>query len=206
MKITVEDVSKRFGRQLLFRGVSFEIEKGEMLGITGPNGAGKSSLVQILAGLLRQTKGTVRYFDEKEIPREAHPYHVGLVAPYLQLYGLYTPRENLAFLARARGMGNVQSRIDTILDDVALLPHADKPLKTFSSGMLQRARFAAALLDHPPVLLLDEPSSNLDEAGIERMQQLAERDRQKGTIIIVATNDKRDLSRVDRTIHIPNFL
>ena len=206
MKITVEDVSKRFGRQLLFRGVSFEIEKGEMLGITGPNGSGKSSLVQILAGLLRQTKGTVRYFDKKEIPREAHPYHVGLVAPYLQLYGLYTPRENLAFLARARGMVNVQSRIDTILDDVALLPHADKPLKTFSSGMLQRARFAAALLDHPPVLLLDEPSSNLDEAGIVRMQQLAERDRQEGTIIIVATNDKRDLSLVDRTIHIPNFL
>ena len=206
MKITAEELSKRFGRQLLFRGVSFEAEGGEILGITGPNGSGKSTLLQILAGVLRPTRGMVKFNNGEEIPREKHPYHVGMVAPYIQLYTLFSPRENLVFLARARGMKNANERIEQVLEEVSLLPHADKPVKAFSSGMIQRARFAAALLDHPPVLLLDEPSSNLDEKGIERMQNLVENEKNRGSVVLVATNDPRDLVNVHRKIHIPSYL
>ena len=202
--LIADQITHRFGRNILFDKLSFTVEEGEVLTITGPNGSGKSTLMRIVAGVLTPSDGTV-YLKSDEHLSSSYTLQVGYVAPYLNVYNDFTAYENLLFIAQARGIKNPAHRIMTLLERVQLIRHAHQPVKTFSSGMKQRIRYAAALLHHPPLLLLDEPTTTLDEAGRQLVRDLIEEQRDEGTIVLLATNQPEEAAYGDRTLHIPDF-
>ncbi|MFQ5570191.1 MAG: ATP-binding cassette domain-containing protein [Rhodothermales bacterium] len=206
-RLVVNNVGKRFGRRLLFRKLSFELEGGRVLAVTGANGSGKSTLLRILAGVLRPSKGEVTlHVNGEVIAGEERPLHTGFVAPYLNVYDGFSARENLVFLAKARRLSHASHRIDEVLDQVALSARADDLVGTYSSGMKQRVKYAAALLAAPPLLLLDEPSSNLDTAGVAMVERVIEHQRDAGCLVIVATNVPDEAARCDDEVYIGDFL
>jgi heme exporter protein A len=201
--LTADRLGHHFGSLLLFRRLSFRMEAGESLAVTGANGAGKSTLLRILAGVLTPKAGTVTLrVDGADVAPDAHPRRVGLVAPYLGLYETLTARENLAFLARARRLADADRRLADVLDRVGLTDRADNPVSTFSSGMQHRVKYAAALLADPPVLLLDEPSVTLDEAGRELVATVVADQRERGGLVVVATNRPDEADRHERSLRI----
>lgn len=201
--LTADGLSKRFGREWVFRGLSFEVGPGELVAVTGPNGAGKSTLLRILAGVLRATDGRVRFeHGGREIGREDRPLHAGMVAPYLSLYETFTARENLRFQARVRGLTGARPRIDALIERVGLSGRGDEQLAGYSSGMLQRVRIASALLSAPAFLLLDEPYTNLDRHGRELVESIVAEQRDRGIVQLLATNRERVASRCDRVVSV----
>ena len=203
VRVVTSDLGKRFGRRVLFRGLSAIVEGGDRLAVTGANGSGKSTLLRILAGVLRPSKGAVElYVDGERTSAERHPLNTGLVAPYLNVYDGFSPRENLWFVARVRRLASAPARIDEVLDAVDLTDRADDPVSTFSSGMKQRVKFAVAILPAPPLLLLDEPRVNLDAAGLDMVGRVMDLQRGRGGILVVATNDPAEAAMHDREIRI----
>ncbi len=205
-RLVAENLGKRYGRRVLFRKLSFALEGGRALAVTGANGAGKSTLLKILAGVLRPTKGVVALHRNGQVlPDEAHPLQTGLVAPYLNVYDGFTARENLAFLAQARRLSQAVDRIETALAQVDLTPRADDLVGTYSSGMKQRVKYAAALLAEPPLLLLDEPTANLDAAGLAMVERIMAHQQETGQLLIVATNVAAEAAKCDDVIRIEDY-
>ncbi len=196
-----DGLSKIFSRRRIFSDVGFSIHQGEALAITGRNGSGKSTLLKILAGVLSPTKGTVKLTVQGEdVPASWRFRQLGFVAPYLQLYDEFSGWENLELCGRIRGMKTNRKECNLLLTKVGLLERAQDPVRTYSSGMKQRLKYAFALLHHPPALLLDEPRSNLDAEGIGIVYSIIEEQKRLG-FVIIATTDEDDLgycgSRID---------
>ena len=186
--------------------MSIDVDDGEAIAITGANGSGKSTLLQILAGILTPTSGSVELrIGHREVAREQHPLHVGLVAPYLNVYDGFSPRENLRFIAKARRLPDAGARIASALEFVSLTERADDLVGTFSSGTKQRVKFAAAILAKPDVLLLDEPRVNLDAAGLDMVNRTVRLHRERGGLLLIATNDPAEAGQFDRQIRIEDY-
>ena len=198
VRLEADALLMRFGRRVLFRDLTLAARTGEPLAVVGANGSGKSTLLKLLAGVLSPVAGAVRLVvDGRAVPEEERPLHVGFVAPYLQLYDPFSARENLRFLAAARRLPDADGRIAHVLDRVGLAPRADDRLATYSTGMRQRLRLAAALLHAPPVLLLDEPSATLDAAGRALVADLVAT---SPAAVVVATNDEAEAALCVRSV------
>ena len=198
-----ESLAKRFGRRVLFRDLSFDLGPGDGLAVRGANGAGKSTLLQIVAGVQAPTAGAVRLrLGEGEVEAGERPLRVGFVAPYLNLYDAFSARENLTFLAHARRLPDAAVRIAAVLDRIGLGGRGGDLVRTYSSGMRQRLRLAAALLPAPRVLLLDEPTSNLDAPGRAVVEAVAAEHRAGGGILVVATNVEHEAALCDSAVEI----
>ena len=201
--LTADAVGQRFGSLLLFRRLSFTLNAGHTLAITGSNGSGKSTLLRILAGVLRPKAGAVTLQEGgKTIPTEERPLRTGLVAPYLGVYEQLSAYENLAFLAETRRLPDAASRIPAALERVQLASRAHDLVGTYSSGMKQRVKYAAAILAEPPLLLLDEPSANLDAAGMEMVRDVMDAQQTSGRLLIVATNLPDEAALCERQMRI----
>lgn len=204
--LDVDAIGHRFGRLVLFRQLSFSLDGGHSLAITGANGSGKSTLLRILAGVLTPTRGTVTLtVGGQAVPREERPLHTGLVAPYVNVYDGLSARENLAFLAEARQLAGADDRIAAALDRVGLADRADDLVGTYSSGMKQRVKYAAAGLTEPPLLLLDEPSANLDAAGLDMVDAVMAHQRAADALLVVATNVAAEADRCDRALCVEDY-
>ncbi len=204
--LSTTNLGHRFGARVLFRRLSIEIHGGRPLVVTGANGSGKSTLMRILAGVLRPSRGEIELdVDGRRIPAEKRPLCCGLVAPYLNVYDHFSPEENLQFICRARGLGNASERARLVLDRVGLVGRRHDPVRTFSSGMLQRVRFACALIADPPVLILDEPTATLDERGIRLAHDITDAAAEEGRIVIVATNERLEAERYENRIRIEDL-
>jgi heme exporter protein A len=191
------DLRKVFNRRTIFSDVNFAVSPGETLLITGRNGSGKSTLVKIISGVLTPTAGTVTL--EGSRPGGPLPGMIGLVSPYLQMFEEFTARENLAIAMGLRGLPFDGEAADALLSRVALFPRRHDAVRTYSSGMKQRVKYAFALLHRPAILILDEPMSNLDEEGIAIVRAIMDEHRAMGSLI-VATNDMSDLASHDRRV------
>ena len=203
-KITLEasNVAKIFGRKVLFEKISFVVKEGEIFAITGKNGSGKSTLVKILCRVLSSSKGIISYFvDGQKITSEDLHSHVGLVSPYLNMYDEFTGEENLQLFMRIRGIKTKNEAINNMLKEFNIYDHRKKEVRFYSSGMKQRLKYCAALLHNPAVLFLDEPTANLDDAGVTVVREVMKRQKKNGALIF-ATNESEDLKYADSVLNL----
>ncbi|MBA3945272.1 MAG: ABC transporter ATP-binding protein [Herpetosiphonaceae bacterium] len=193
MRLELDRISKSYGQRSVLHNIAAEVETGEALLVTGHNGSGKSTLLRLLAGLQRPTGGTIRYIAAgiTYSPLRAQGL-VGLVGADVQLYRELTADEHIDFVARLRGLSLTPQLRNGELERVGLGGRGTEQVGGFSSGMVQRMRYVLALLHRPPVLLLDEPTTNLDQEGIAMVDEIVAEQRQQG-LLVIATNDRRDL-------------
>ena len=187
--VSVEDVSRHFGRRRAVSHVTFRASRGAILGLLGPNGAGKSTLLAMLATLLRPSAGAIKYGYLTASSGAALRQRIGVLGHDLFLYPELTARENLAFFAGLYGIDETRTRADEALETAGLLDRADDPVSSFSRGMRQRVALERALIHKPRLALLDEPFTGLDDAStgvlVGRLRSL----RESGAIVILATHD-----------------
>jgi ABC-2 type transport system ATP-binding protein len=219
MKITLTDAGKRFNRDWIFRHLSYEFSSQHHYAITGPNGSGKSTLLQIIAGAIGISEGTVSYeqaatqpaseqlasaaVTAATIPPEKAYHYLSLSAPYLELIEEMTAMEFLQFHHSFKPF-LPSHPIPNILSTVGLEAAARKQIRFFSSGMKQRMKLAQALFSDTPVILLDEPCTNLDAEGIALYQRLI-RKYGSGRLIIVSSNDRQEYDFCDKVIDITTY-
>lgn len=188
----------RFGRRVLFRDLTAELSAGEIVGVTGANGTGKSTLLKLIAGLLRPTVGSVNLLrDGHVLTAEERRAAVGYAGVETMPYEALTVRENLRFFAEVRGLDGLGE--PELVGRLGLEARLDQLVAELSSGYRQRVRLALALLHQPAVLLLDEPTVTLDEAGGEQVAALLQMQQARG-LCVVATNDSRDLAHASRIL------
>ena len=199
LRISGENIRHSFNRKLIFRDVSFDVHARHYLMVAGRNGAGKSTLIKILCGVLTPTSGRVTVHADDAGDHFAVLGRLGLVAPYLQVYEEFSAMENLHMSMTLRGARPDDGRASQLLEQVALDPKRTDPVRGFSSGMKQRLKYAMALIHRPPVLVLDEPMSNLDADGIAIVRGIMQDQLREG-ILVVATNDRTDLAAPDREV------
>jgi heme exporter protein A len=169
--LQLEGLARHYGEREALGGVSLSLPEGQSLVVFGPNGAGKSTLLRVLATLLRPHAGVVRVLG-RALPDEAWAVRgrIGLLAHEPLLYRDLTARENLRFHARLHGVA--QTRVEELLERLQLRSRCGDPLRTLSRGMVQRVAIARAVLHEPELLLLDEPTANLDPAASELVEPL----------------------------------
>jgi heme exporter protein A len=166
--IDASGVARRFGARWVLRGVTLQVRPGETVGLLGANGCGKSTLLRIFGTLLKPSAGSAAVYGHDVVrAADAVRARIGFLAHEPGLYDDLTARENLLFAAHMLGIGTAD--IDTVLARVELSYAADERVRGFSAGMERRLSVARLLLSRPRLLLLDEPYSNLDAAGIAMM-------------------------------------
>lgn len=193
VRLTLADVHKRFNRRMIFQGIGVDIAGPGSLAIVGRNGSGKSTLAKIIAGVLAPTSGSVRLeVDGREVPREERYRYLGFVSPYLMLYDEFTAAENVSILEAMRsGSTPGASAVAELLDAMGLSGRRNDRVGTYSSGMKQRVKYAVALVHRPPLLILDEPTANLDLDGVAFVKGVVTAQKRSG-ILLVATNDQEE--------------
>lgn len=203
--IQSQNLSKLFGRRLIFKDINFNWMENGIFGISGPNGSGKSTLVKIVAGLISASSGKLIHKNSTgEIISEQIHNHIGFVSPYLVLYEEFSAWENLKIFSQIRGVPFNEERIVFYLKQFLLDSRKNDLVKTYSSGMKQRLKFIFALMHSPEVLIFDEPTSNLDEEGKKVVYDIV-REEGKSRIVVIASNEERDLELCHEKILLENF-
>lgn len=204
MKICLKDAGRRFNQEWIFRNFTLEfINKGKYA-ILGPNGSGKSTLLSVISGSLAPSEGTISYHgDNKEVPVENIYQQLSYAAPYLDLVEEFTLQETINFHFKFK---RFHPDIDAtgLLGLLGLAKAQDKPLKYFSSGMKQRTKLALACCTDNPLLILDEPTSNLDVQGIAWYHGLIDRFTTE-KLVFVGSNQESEYSFCDNLIHITDY-
>jgi len=194
-RLTTENLGKNYGDRPIIRACSFTLAPGDTLGVTGRNGSGKSTLMKMLADVLTASTGRVDYEVEgKRVDPAALARHLGFIAPYLNLYTEFAAWEHVALVQKLRGLRFNPDAARTLFTLFGIDHRVDDRLESYSSGMQQRVKIICAALHSPAFLLLDEPSTNLDAAGIEAVRALVASRRERGQITVIATNDPDDLT------------
>lgn len=199
MNVQVENIYKRYIAKYIIKDFSHSFSTGVRYGISGPNGSGKSTLMQILCGYLSSTKGKIVYTakDGEVISRNDVYKHLALVAPYIELDTELTPSEIYDHLKHFKKY--TIGSIEELLEMSNLKGNINKQLKHFSSGMNQRFELSLAMLSDADLLILDEPTSFLDEESKSWWANLLE-ENTKGKTVIIASNDKFDLDQTSEII------
>jgi ABC-type multidrug transport system ATPase subunit len=202
--ITLHNVGKRFNKEWIFRKFNYHFQLGKSYAITGSNGSGKSTLLQIIAGSLMHNEGNIEFNNNHQIIlQEQHYKHIAFASPYLELIEEMTATEMLTFHQKFKPFVSNKSTIQ-ILEMVSLQNAAQKEIRNFSSGMKQRLKLAQAFFSDVPVLLLDEPTTNLDAEGIALYQSLIN-NYTKNKLVIVCSNDKQEYSFCDEVIEMGQY-
>lgn len=192
MEINLQNLGKRFNREQIFTGLDYKFKSPNHYALTGPNGSGKSTLLQVIAGNQLASSGSLTYSNSNaEIPAEDFYQQISFASPYLEIIEEFTLIEQLNFHFKFKPLRNGET-LDSILGISYLAEHKFKIIKHFSSGMKQRLKLALAFFSDTPILLLDEPTTNMDEKGIvwyqDRCAELGNR------MLIVASNQKYEYS------------
>jgi ABC-type multidrug transport system ATPase subunit len=204
MKINLTKLGKRFNREWVFRNIDFHFDEGKHYAVTGPNGSGKSTLLQIISGSSIFNEGNIDYFEnEKPFDPEKIFQKISLAAPYLDLVEEMTLIEFYSFHQKMKGwLPGLNTQEITRLSSLEKAAH--KQIRYFSSGMKQRVKLAQAIFSNTPIVLLDEPLTNLDEEGVALYHNLVENYCQN-RLLIVSSNDKKEYSFCDEIIDIRKY-
>jgi len=202
MEITLQNTGKRFNREWIFRHCSVNFSTTKKYAITGSNGSGKSTLLQVIAGALMFNEGTITVKqDQAIIENELFFKNISIAAPYLELIEEMTAKEFLQF---HHSFKPLTTGYQEALQIVQLEKASNKQIRYFSSGMKQRLKLAQAFLSKAPVLLLDEPTTNLDADGIALYHSLIQNYTEE-KLVIISSNDKQEYAFCDEVIAIGNY-
>ena len=202
MQIKLTNTGKRFNREWIFRHFDHEFFSGKRYAITGSNGSGKSTLLQVISGSISHNEGKIEMILKGSPLLEENCFqYLSIAAPYLELIEEMTATEFLHFHSSFKPLTH---SLESILAVINLENAAQKQIRYFSSGMKQRLKLAQAFFCSAPVLLLDEPTTNLDAEGIALYQQLiTEHTDQK--LVIISSNDPQEYSFCDEVISIGDY-
>jgi ABC-type multidrug transport system ATPase subunit len=200
MNITLQNIGKKFSKEWIFRNIDFQFEKDNYYHISGSNGAGKSTLLQLIAGKISPSEGEINYLNNNiNISKDDFYKHVSFVSPYLRLPEEMSFDEILDFYAAFKKMRYSK---DILLNKSDIKLPSQKPIKQFSSGMKQRVKIILAIFADTPILLLDEPISNLDASGIEWYKKIVEEEKNNRLIIVCSNNIIDEHFFCNFTLHI----
>ncbi|MCF8244696.1 MAG: ABC transporter ATP-binding protein [Saprospiraceae bacterium] len=204
MQIKLEQVSKRYRYEWIFKGIDYQLVAGGRYAVIGPNGSGKSTLMKVLSGHLSPTKGKVEFVAEsKKIAADDVYRQVSYAAPYIELIEEFTLVEALDFHQKFKPL-LPGLRTEDVVDLLAFPKAKDKQVRHFSSGMKQRLKLALACCSASSLLLLDEPTTNLDAQGVDWYLALTERFLGQRTVV-VASNVAVDYGFCEEKIDILEY-
>ena len=185
--VRVEQIVKLYGRTRALAGVNASFEAGKVTVVEGPNGSGKSTLLHLLALLARPTAGRIKFgkYDARKHAQRIRR-HLGVLTHTSMLYPDLSGRENLVFYADLYDAE--RGRVDTLCERFGVGKFVDRPVRTYSRGQLQRIALARALVAEPALLLLDEPATGLDVAGVDRLVEVVGAERDRGAIVVLISN------------------
>ena len=203
MKISLEHISKRFQRHWIFKDISYSFTSPGAYALLGPNGSGKSTLLRIIAGMQAPSKGKIEHQEDERVLEPASVFsHISFSAPGMEIVEELSFREFLEFHFSFK---NPLAGLDIKkIIELTGLPNADKPIADYSSGMKQRVKLAQAIFSDTPVLLLDEPCSNLDQKGVGQYNSWIEQ-YSKDRLVIIASNDEREYHFCKERIRIEDY-
>lgn len=205
--IEVKGAGKKFGKEWIFKNVDLTIQSGEKMVILGLNGSGKSTLLQALSGYLEINKGSIEYINSDNdvvIDKEKQYQSISLASPYLELIEDFTLSEMIEHASVFKPFAQKLSTKD-IVELSGLASHSHKYIKLFSSGMKQRLKLTLAILADAPVLLLDEPTTNLDASVIKWYLDLIKTYAAGKTIIVASNSIPHEYEFCDREIQMSQF-
>ena len=205
MRIQVTAASKRFNTEWIFSNLNFNFTTGQHYALIGNNGSGKSTLLQIIAGYIGLTKGGIQWIStsNETIDSTNIFQYISIATPYLELVEEFTALEQIIFHQQFKPLQNGLEPIE-LLEKIGLRNAAKKQIRNFSSGMKQRLKLALAIFDQAPILLLDEPCSNLDQEGIQTYHQLMQKYAMH-KLVIVASNDPQEFQFCSQQLSLSNF-
>lgn len=204
MKIDLKDAGRRFNQEWIFRNFTYGFAAAGKYAVLGPNGSGKSTLLSVILGSLEPSEGTITYADDTNvIPVEKVYKKVSFAAPYLDLVEEFTLQETIDFHFKFKSFYSGVNAAQ-VMDLLGLRKAQDKALKYFSSGMKQRTKLALACCTDTPLLLLDEPTSNLDQQGIKWYHELI-RDFTADKLVVIGSNQENEYSFCDNFIKITDY-
>lgn len=204
MQIILQNIGRRFNREWIFRNIDYTFTKGETYAILGPNGSGKSTLLQVLNGSLSPSAGNINYLlGETPIEADAIFKQLSLAAPYLELIEEFTMEEMTDFHFKFKPYLKGMDR-DAVMALLNLGNAKNKLIKYFSSGMKQRLKLALAFCSDTPLLMLDEPTSNLDTQGVtwylDLVQQFA-----SNRLTVICSNQEHEYSFCTHRLNISDY-
>jgi ABC-type multidrug transport system ATPase subunit len=204
MTITLQNIGRRFNRDWIFRGVDHIFTSDESYAILGPNGSGKSTLLQVLNGSLSPSVGTISYaHEDKPLEVDKIFEHLSLAAPYLELIEEFTLTEmidlHFKFKQYKAGMDS-----KAVIDVLGMEANKNKLIKYFSSGMKQRLKLALAFCADTPILMLDEPTSNLDAQGVDWYLGLVEK-YAMNRLTIICSNQEHEYGSCKNRLNISDY-
>ncbi|MFJ8101387.1 ABC transporter ATP-binding protein [Lysinibacillus sp. NPDC096212] len=199
--LVVQDVGKKYGDFTALHNINLQFDNG-IYGLLAPNGAGKTTLIKMLVTLISPTTGDIFYQGQPiQMLGQSYREHVGYLPQHFGYYKHSTPKQYLSYLATLKGMDKqtVASRIDEVLDMVALSDVKNKKMRKFSGGMIQRVGIAQALLSDPKIIVLDEPTAGLDPKERARFRHLLS-ELARNRIIIISTHIVSDIESIANEI------
>jgi len=198
MLVQVDNLTKQFNDIIAVNGVSFGIERGEILGLLGPNGAGKTTTIQMILGLITPTAGDIRIFGKSMATHRAEILQrMNFTSPYVSFPFRMTVQENLNVFARLYGISDARERIAAMLERFDVTRLRDKPIARLSSGENTRVGLAKAMLNDPELLLLDEPTAYLDpEIAHQVKHQLLTANRDRGMTILYTSHNMAEVEQL----------
>lgn len=197
LTIQLRDAGKRFNKDWVFRNLDYTFSPTERFAITGSNGSGKSTLLQSLAGYAPLSEGSAEYGIEAEKLYAS----LSIAAPYLELVEEFTGKEMVRFHQKFKPL---KMGVEAILSLVGLKNHGDKYIKYYSSGMKQRLKLALAFFSDTPLMLLDEPCSNLDAEGMAVYHECIQQ-QPSDRLIIISSNVPEEYSFCGKVLHIADY-
>ena len=205
LSIHLNNVGKKFRREWIFRKLNYDIQPCQKLAILGGNGSGKSTLLQILSGFIASSEGTVTYVLENEtLTNETVHRYISLASPYLQVIEDFTLIEMVEHTKVFKPFHKSISTTEFI--ELIQLPQAsNKYIREFSSGMKQRLKLGLAILSETPLLLLDEPLSNLDQAGIQWYKSMMDTYATSRTVIVCSNAISNEYYFCDTTVNVMDY-
>jgi ABC-type multidrug transport system ATPase subunit len=204
MKITIDNAGKRFNFEWILQHITLTFQSGKSYAVLGPNGSGKSTMLQMIAGIIAPSQGSIQYSnDSGKIDDEEIFHHLSFTAPYVELVEEFTAEEMISFQKGFKPLlGEISER--DVLQIAQLENGNSKQIKNFSSGMKQRLKVSLALLADVPLILLDEPTTNLDQRGFEWYLDLIKKF-SSDRLLIISSNLEREYGFCDEHIDVTKF-